>query len=280
LFNAIEGTMENLTDVLDISSDERCIRHIDIHLTEHCNLNCAYCCHCSTIAEPEFLDIKQFERDIARLSMLANGRIEGILLLGGEPLLNPDVIRIVQITRQYVPKGRINILTNGILLAKMKADFWDTCQNNDVTIHISRYPIKLDTDKIFKIAKQYEVNVLWFSTRGRNNRDDVFRVQKFDMSGKRDIYKAYENCVCRSMFLKDGNIYLCPPMPSSRHLEKRFGIKFDVSKEDFLSLDNVNNLQEILDFISRPTPFCRYCTFENQFIPWKISEKKSEEWIL
>jgi len=259
---------------------DRCINHIDIHVAEHCNLNCAYCCHCSTVAEPEFLDIEQFERDIIKLSKLTNGCINAILLLGGEPLLNPDIVRIMQITRQNVPNTRINILTNGILLTRMKEDFWSTCKNNNIIIHISRYPIKLDTDKIFATAQRYSVDVKWFTTKSRNNRDDIFRVQKFDLAGKRDIFNSYENCPCRSTFLKDGKIYLCPPMPSSRHLEKRFGVRFEISMDDYLILDNVNNLQEILDFISHPTPFCRYCVYEDQFIQWKISEKKKEEWIL
>ena len=262
------------------SPDKQYLNHIDIHLVEHCNLNCAHCCHCSSVAETEFLDIVQYERDIAILSKLTNGSINDVLLLGGEPLLNPDIVNIMQITRQNIPNGKISVLTNGILLTQMKDDFWLACENYDIIVSISQYPIKLDTDKIFKIALKYGVNVSWFTIERRNGRNDMFRLQKFDMSGRHDIFNSYKNCPCKNAFLKDGKIYLCPPMPSSRHLEKRFGVKFDVSQEDFLILDQVNDLQEILKFISNPSPFCRYCVFENQFVQWKISEKKKEEWLL
>ncbi|MDR2147026.1 MAG: TIGR04157 family glycosyltransferase [Tannerella sp.] len=256
------------------------LHHIDIHLSEHCNLNCAYCCHCSSVAEPEFLNIEQFERDITQLSKLTNGHVKTVMLLGGEPLQNPDIVRVMQITRQNIPYGNINILTNGILLAKMKEDFWTGCRNNKISVLISPYPIKLNTGKIFRTAQKYGVRVSRYTTKGRNGKDDMFRVQKFDMSGKRDIYRAYKNCSCRSPFLQDGKLYPCPPMPSSRHLEKRFGVKFEISRKDFLILNQVNDLQEILDFISRPSPFCRYCAFDNEFVQWKISENKKEEWIL
>ncbi|MCL1945940.1 MAG: radical SAM protein [Chitinivibrionia bacterium] len=256
------------------------LENLDIHLAEHCNLNCAYCCHCSTVAEPEFLNIERFERDLAKLSKLTDGRISNIKLLGGEPLLNPDIVRIIQITRANIPDGEIEVLTNGILLTKMKEDFWIACKNNNVSVSISQYPIKLDTDKIFEIAEKYGVKTSWFTTQRRNDRRDRFRVQKFDMSGKRDICESYNNCKCRSTFLKDGKIYPCPPLPSTIHLQKRFGVEFSISQNDFLVLDKVNNLREILNFISRPVPFCRYCVFENEFVQWKTSEMKKEEWII
>ena len=37
----------------------------EVALAEHCNLRCAGCDHFSPIAEPEFADIKEFERDLS-----------------------------------------------------------------------------------------------------------------------------------------------------------------------------------------------------------------------
>ena len=257
--------------------DSKIINQIEVHLAEHCNLKCAYCTHNCPVAEPEFPNIEQLERDFTKLSKLTNGHIRKITLLGGEPLLNPNIVRIIQIVRQNIPVGKIEIITNGILLTSMKEEFWIACKNNNISVIISQYPIKLDIDKISKTAKAYCVNVFW-----RKNRYNVFYNQRFDMSGKRDIYKAYENCIgSECTFLKEGKIYICPRIPCSKHLEKRFDVKFSISSKDFLVLDKVNNLQEILDFISHPSPFCKYCAAEKKvFVTWKISERKKEEWIM
>ena len=253
------------------------LEQIEIHLSEHCNLNCAYCTHNCPVAEHEFPDTEQIERDFIKLSKLTGGHIKYVALLGGEPLLNPDIIRVMQIARTNIPVGKIEIITNGILLAGMKEEFWITCKNDNISVLISQYPIKLNIDKIFEIAKKYGVNVSW-----RKNRYNVFYSQKYDTSGKRDVNKAYENCVGGNCtFLKEGKIYICPRIYCSKHLNKRFGVELSVSEKDFLLLDKVNNLREILDFLSRPSPFCRYCASEKkEFVRWKVSDRKKEEWIL
>lgn len=58
---------------------------------EHCNLKCAGCTHFSSIAKEEYLDIGEFQKDITRISELTNSRARFINLLGGEPLLHPQV---------------------------------------------------------------------------------------------------------------------------------------------------------------------------------------------
>jgi len=264
--------------IMMLRGRNRVLRYIEVHLAEHCNLNCAYCSHYCPVAEPEFPNIEQFERDFIKLSELTGGYITTVRLLGGEPLLNPDVTKFMPIVRRNIPKGTIELVTNGILLTKMNDDFWIACKNNKITIKISQYPIKLDICKIFKIAQKHKVHI---SFPIRSNRNFVFRYQKIDITGKRDIRKAFANCttkVCTA--LKDGNIYMCSQIPCTKHLEKRFGVNFSISENDFLVLDKINNLREILNFISRPSSFCRYCASEEKtFVSWKISEKKKEEWF-
>ena len=99
----------------------------EVALAEHCNLRCAGCDHFSPIAEPEFADIKEFERDFSRLSELFNGQAQEIHLLGGEPLLNPDIVLFLQVARKSFPQAIIDITTNGLLLKQMSEEFWTAC---------------------------------------------------------------------------------------------------------------------------------------------------------
>jgi hypothetical protein len=258
------------------------INNIEVHLAEHCNLSCACCIHGCPVAEPEFPSIERFERDFEKFSELTGGNIKQVVLSGGEPLLNPDIVSYMRAVRQNMPASIIKVSTNGILLARMRDDFWRACVDNDIEISISQYPIKLNYDEIFSIAKERAVKISLKVLMFRNGQGDVFRHRKIDISGGQDIGEAYKNCLCKGpVFVKDGKVYRCAQISSSKHLEKYFGAEFTISDNDFLVLDRVDSVQEIQDFISRPSPFCRYCaTGRRMFVQWAVSEKRKEEWFL
>jgi hypothetical protein len=89
----------------------------DVHLTDHCNLNCAGCNHFSPLCrEGRFADLGVFARDMGRMSALFADRSPIVHLLGGEPMLHPDVEKFLPIARAAFPKSVIQIVTNGLLL--------------------------------------------------------------------------------------------------------------------------------------------------------------------
>lgn len=59
-------------------------------------------------------------------------------------------------------------------------------------------------------------------------------------------------------------------------------IEFKVSENDYIDIYKARNIDEILDFLTKPMPFCRYCDFTNISFgrKWAVSEKKLSEWIL
>ena len=128
-----------------------------VHIVEHCNLKCQSCDHFAPLAEKEFADINVFENDFARLSELLNAKVNRIGLMGGEALLHPQLNDFLYVARKYFPKTKLQLVTNGILLLKQTEDFWKTCKKNDIIITITKYPIKLDFDKIRELAKQHDV---------------------------------------------------------------------------------------------------------------------------
>jgi ABC-2 type transport system ATP-binding protein len=72
----------------------------EVHLVEHCNLNCKGCYHFSPLAKEEFLFLTEWEKDCKQLSTLFKDRIGHISLMGGEPLLHPDICEFMRITRE------------------------------------------------------------------------------------------------------------------------------------------------------------------------------------
>lgn len=119
---------------------------LHFHLTDHCNLNCRGCDNFSPLAPDTFTETEAFEADCRRMAQLmgTRNRIKEIQLLGGEPLLHPQVTRFMDIARSCFPHTPINLVSNGLLLPKEDERFWECCRRNDVQIIVTKYPIKFD----------------------------------------------------------------------------------------------------------------------------------------
>ncbi len=115
------------------------LAYLELHLTDHCNLNCKGCSHFCPLAPPQYADLSGYKSDMHRISQLFRN-IRTIRLMGGEPLLHPDPASFVRATRAVFPQARIRFVTNGILLPKASQAFWDACRDTGATIDMTVYP--------------------------------------------------------------------------------------------------------------------------------------------
>jgi MoaA/NifB/PqqE/SkfB family radical SAM enzyme len=259
-------------------SKRRTLLRFNIHLVEHCNLQCSGCEHFSPLAPKQFLDIAIFERDCARLSGLTGGKIEVLEILGGEPLLNPQIVAFIDLARKYFPVGNIKILTNGILLTKQQSNFWESCQKNNVEVHVSLYPVNTDRAAIAALAEKYKVYITW---------DYVDRVEwvrrPLDLDGKQDAIYAAHHCyqLNQCIQLVDGKLYTCARIAYIKYFNDYFGKNIEVSERDYIDIYKAKNIDEIFDFLCSPVPFCRYCDIKHTIwdIGWSTSKKDISEWI-
>ena len=58
------------------------LRYVELHLTDHCNLNCRGCTHYCPVASPWYADLAQHRRDMGRLAQLFRN-VGTIRLMGG-----------------------------------------------------------------------------------------------------------------------------------------------------------------------------------------------------
>ena len=89
------------------------LNYLEINIVDQCNLNCKGCAHFSNICDNNFVLLDKYKHDlemIAEKFCLYNFR-----LLGGEPLLHPQLSELVDTTRKILPNSRIIIVTNGLL---------------------------------------------------------------------------------------------------------------------------------------------------------------------
>lgn len=256
------------------------IDFVEIHLAEHCNLNCQCCTHFSNLAEPEFANIEVFERDIKRLSELSNGEVNIIHLMGGEPLLNPNIKRFFEISRKYFDKTEIKLVTNGILLLKQKDSFWQSMKDNKITLAPTKYPIKIDWDKIKEICKDMNIKLIFF-----NDEDIIKTSSKFplNLEGDENPEWNFRNCEFANSCLRldNGKLYTCSIPVNIRDFNKFFNKNIPISVNDYIDIHKARNYQEVLQFLAKPIPFCKYCDVKNRKdgITWKTSTKGIEEYI-
>lgn len=256
------------------------IKYLEIHLADHCNLNCKGCCHFSPLAKENFLSIEQFEKDAKRLSKVIDKKLKRLIFLGGEPLLNQNILEFFKVARKYFPDTDVQVLTNGIRLPKMSDEFWEVCRNLNIQIDITMYPINFDYQKV--LDKIHKEKVRYFIYDDGIVQDKQFDKYYLDENGLQDKnLNYYENCVMAKdcAFLAEGRIYPCQIAYNIKIFNEYFDLDFKQCDEDFIDIYKVKDENEIYEFLTQPIPFCRYCDFsKHEKIKWEKSKKSRFEW--
>lgn len=253
----------------------------NVDIVSHCNLNCKCCGHFSPLATPEFLDVVEFQKDLERIAHLTNGEIDRLELMGGEPLLHPQICDFIRISRNLFPDAEINICTNGILLADQTVEFYETCASKEVAIAISNYPIQLPWDRIEEIRKKHKIKIYLVNTSGSDKR--LWFKNHRDLTGSQDIESNFDNCPWGNncVILEHGKLATCV-LPFKAPYFNKFYLTdtFEITSSDYIDIYKAESIDEILTFLASPIKFCRYCKpMDDELIEWGTSKKSIEEWI-
>ena len=114
-----------------------------LYLTDKCNLDCSYCTeYDNSKPHPKLEDLKLWIRKIRDLGTMR------IALVGGEPLLHPDVVEIVRYCRQL--GFATSLTTNGFLLTRAKLKELEEAGLQVMQISVDRMTPSPVTKKSFK----------------------------------------------------------------------------------------------------------------------------------
>ena len=97
-------------------------------VTRRCNLSCGYCSEYDNVSEP--VPVEDLRRRIDALHRLGSANIT---LLGGEPLMHPDIAEIVVIAGQ---RSNVSLVTNGFLLRNGIIESLNQAGLNNLTVSI------------------------------------------------------------------------------------------------------------------------------------------------
>ena len=232
------------------------------------------------------MDLTVFENDLKQLKQIGYGHIfpDEINLLGGEPLLNPDINTYCEIARGIFPETPIGISTNGTLLKNQPAAFWENCAKFNITINVTNYPVLTETDYALIEKNTGQFGVLSNMSNNVKEQAGSFYWTKFplDITGKQNYKKSHFFCPlfgCRA--LRHGKLYPCPRIAYAADFNRTFNQNLEVTEHDYLDIYRVTAVEEISAFLKGPFPFCRYCKSTKQrIVPWRSGvEKRLEDWL-
>ncbi len=240
-----------------------CLKLVEINIVSHCNLNCRSCSHFAPVAEKEYLPVELAELDFARLADLSGGDVQCLHIMGGEPLLHPQCCDFLKLARKYFPVSRIRLITNGILLSSQPESFWACLSENSIELSPTRYPVFIGWDFIREKCSEHRILFGFFNPDDMRTTMTRFTLDRF---GRQDPRESFRDCDCanNTVVLHAGRMYPCEIIPTVRHFNRYFEEKLEVTRNDSIDIHDARSMREILAFLSKPVPFCRYCDVRNR----------------
>lgn len=247
----------------------------EFHVADHCNLNCKGCGHCANLfTEQNFPELRSYERDLKRLAELFDG-IGMIRLLGGEPLLNPQLAEFILSTKAYFPRTELHIVTNGLLIEQMPINLIETIRDNTVILDISVYPpTSIRLSAIVEFVRNMGLECHLMHVDQFYKRFSIAPVFNSEQS-----FAVCETATCHA--LHQGKLAPCIVPFSTERLNLEYGLSVPITGwidlfEEGLSGNIVNQR------LRQPFELCCHCNPEKQFFEWKQKQYEDctlQDWI-
>ncbi|MBD5454987.1 MAG: radical SAM protein [Lachnospiraceae bacterium] len=274
LSDQVRTTPELLASLITPTLSDPYLSYLEYHVADHCNLNCKYCTHYSPLVnEPVFADFERFSSDLKQLKKRIPD-IGIIRILGGEPLLNPELSRFIEFTRELYPASIITVVTNGLLVRKMSADLIRIMKENMAFIHISFYPPlqeQITQIKSFLYEQQIPFTITGLTTEFNKTQTLVPNVDE------EFFYSCFQaSCTC----LQDGKLAPCYAPFTTKYFNEAFSKEIPMD-EGIDIYDESLPLEDLKIRLLLPMERCRYCV-SGSASPWEVVGKHSilEDWVI
>jgi len=261
---------KNEAECIYMTTMNRC-PSINVVVVDGCNLNCA---HCSAIAplvtKPIYAEYEQLIATLNKLSTLCKGAHAPceLNLYGGEPLLHPELVKIIVAARKIFPQIELGIITNGILLNKMNRitlKMLHECKCN-LTIAVYGPGIYFDGVLFYDTPRSPVDCRICFS----NPR--VVTVASI----KHDKHLVYN---CEATLHANGDLDFCGNVNAMRILNNYGYGQCLVDGVDYINIHKLHSFAELNKFTNHSTCALSKRCRRTHTVPWKLSTGNINEWI-
>lgn len=248
---------------------------IEIHVADHCNLNCKNCSmFCGLVKKPKYSNFMQTKISLIKLKKMFK-HVKRIRVIGGEPLLNKELEQYLYMIRDIYPYSNIRVITNGILVTKMKDDLITAFKTTSAKLIVTSYlPLikKMDIINNFlrKSKIDYEISEI------------ITDFQKiYDYTGKQDKELSFNAChwkgACATLY--ENQIAPCFVPFVIKNLADNFGLSISATGTINLDEEGINKAK-IRQLFNTPFDMCKYCAPRGITACWEMCDEHSAHNIM
>jgi len=203
-----------------------------------------------------FVDPGALSSDLTALARSYHATV--LKILGGEPLLHPNLLDVIMAARESQVAEKMEIWTNGLLLPRMERRVWEAVDSVRISLYPGRSLKQHQLDRCIDLAHRNNVPI-------RYKRYQAFQ-ESYSEQGTDDpslVKKIYATCneahrwrchtVANGWFFKCPQGYMVPKgMSLGQEATYRNGIEIDDSPEF---------RDRLLSYLTSPEPLpaCRNC---------------------
>jgi len=227
-----------------------------VNVVEHCNLRCRSCAHLSPVLPKFFVDPDALRLDLTALARSYHAEV--LKILGGEPLLHPDLLEVLMAARQSRVADKLEIWTNGLLLPRMERGVWEVVDSVRISLYPGRSLGQQKLDACVDLARRYNVSIRYkhyqafqesYSEQGTDDAELVERIY----ATCNDAHRWRCHTVANGWFFKCAQSYMIPKgMSLGSQAVYRNGIQIE---------DSPGFRDRLLSYLTSPQPLpsCRNC---------------------
>jgi organic radical activating enzyme len=258
---------------------------LEIMVIRTCNISCE---GCTTFSDLKYNGYVPWSQGQAWIQPWINRLdIQAVGLMGGEPLINPELEQWLRGLRSLLPSAQIRFVTNGLLLEKhwhiveLLQELGNTVLK--ISAHVDDEKIDCVVDRIFSTWTWQPVEEFGIKRWGRNNdlRFQIARPEIFIKTFQGEYHtmqphnnvpsEAFDICVQkRCPLLYQGRIYKCGTAGLTPELLQRFEWPnkdlWSSYIDSGLSNDCADkNLQDFVNNFGKPHSMCAQCPSAKDF---------------
>jgi hypothetical protein len=254
---------------------------LEMPIIHACNLQCEGCTHYSNYGLAGVLALAEGESALRTWS----ARVQPLhfSILGGEPLLHPQLVEYLVLARTVFPDARLRLVTNGLALVRARAALWEALAQTRTTLTISvhsrdaAYVARLQP--AVELAREASARA-GFELDLRDSVNGWYRpylgegpTMKPHVDGRPT--QSWNACTSRHcVTLMDGALWKCPPLAHLPRVAAHFGLAEDPAWRSYLEyrplLPDAGD-EELRAFFSRgPEPYCGMCPAHPTFFEKQV----------
>jgi len=253
---------------------------LDLVITEKCSLKCEKCSNLMQYyKKPQNYKVEEIVKALDNVLECVD-MIKELRLIGGEPFMNRELYKVIDLYSEEAKIENIVIYTNGTIIPDDRNI--KSLKNKKVKLYITDYGhLAINLNGLIKKLK--EENVDYYLNK--SDKWNLFGELKERKCSDEQIEKMYINCCCKTLItLIKGKLYCCPFLANADNIKGIPTYKDECVDCNGENLD-INYLKEKIKFMLFEKEYfkgCAYCggrTGNEQRIEPAIQTNKILEYI-